>query len=194
MSANDEAAAPADVSSHRSDRSARPSAVRCVHRTGRIRGTDVELHVAELSTHSTWAMTSSSPSERAARSRASADRCRSRRRDRSGRRRCRGAPRPGRTRRGRRTSRSGVASWYSGFVSSTARSAPPTIATGGGEQAVVGTDEDAFAAGHLDRHRPASRADTRVDDGEHDARRDVARCSGPGRATRRARRTARCRG
>jgi hypothetical protein len=40
---------------------------------------------------------------------------------------------------------------------------------GRGEEAVVGADEDAGAAGHLDRQCPARRPDAGVDDGEHDA-------------------------
>ena len=65
-------------------------------------------------------------------------------------------------------------------VSSTARSAPPAKRHGGSEQPVVGTDEHALAAGHLDRDRPAGRGDAGVDHREHDAGRDVADAAGEG--------------
>ena len=58
------------------------------------------------------------------------------------------------------------------MVSSTARSAPPAIATAGARRPLSGPTSTP-AAGHLDRDRPTVRPDAGVDDGQHDAARDV---------------------
>ena len=65
----------------------------------------------------------------------------------------------------------GAGSWYSGFSSATTRADPAEHRDRRGEQAVVGADED--PALDLGRDAAAVGADSRVDDREHDAVRQV---------------------
>ena len=106
-----------------------------------------------------------------------------------GRRRCTGGRPPGRTRRDRRTWRRAPARWCSGLVSSTARSAPPMMATAGASRPLSGPTQHPGAAGDLDRERPPRCPDARVDDGQHDAVGARRGSPGPAPASHRARRT-----
>ena len=140
----------------------------------RSSGPTLSWQLPKRSTHSTsvW-----NPSGSVARQRrpcpASAGRCRRAGRARRDRRRCTGGRRRARTRRARRTSRRRAARWCSGFVSSTARSAPPTIATAGASRPLSGPTSTPAPPATSIASAAARRADAGIDDGEHDALGDV---------------------
>ena len=99
----------------------------------------------------------------------------------------------GRTRPARRRS---LPAWAGGssVLSAPRRGRPRRPCPRGGEQAVVGPDEDRLALPDLDRHAATIGADARVDDGQDDARARGTERSGRGSGPRPARRGAGSRG